>query len=213
MNEPCPVLTALITDWNIYLQEKDKERTTRPLTQKLTGRKTSAATQAQRRQTILHWHLRTALPEWLELAGLSHEANTLHDWEPIAAQKAHEISPLLTFLDTINTNLTAKVNKLDDGNPPAVSHSLRFAAHEALGTSGDRAALRATLKPYLPYPHWLITNRTETTGPNAAIAATMQNHRANPTDTVLHSASTMLRPTVRNVQESLLNLLDGMLQE
>ena len=213
MNEPCPVLTALITNWNSYLQDKDRERTTLPLQQNLNGRNTSAATQAQRRQTILHWHLRTALPEWLEIAGLLQEANTLREWEPIAAQRAHEISPLLTFLDTLNTSLTAKVNKLDDGNPPAVSHTLRFAGYEALGASGDRAALRASLNPYLPYPYWLITNRTETTSPNAAIAAVLLDHRAKPTDTVLHSASTMLKPTVMKIQESLLNMLNGLLQE
>ena len=213
MNETCPVLTELITHWNTYLHDSDKDRTTRLVTPKLAGTKTTAAAESRRRYTILHWHFSTALPAWLELAGLSPEANTLREREPLAAQKAHEISPLLALLDTVNASLTAKVNKLDDGNPAAVSHSLRFAALDALGKSGDRAALRGALRPYLPYPHWLITNRTDTTGPHAAIAAVLQDYQANPTDTVLHSASKFLDPTVRTVQESLIHLLERMLQE
>ena len=90
----------------------------------------------------LDWHLRTALPTWLDLAGLTAPADTLREFSQDIFAQGGEHRQALDLFDSVNTLLTDSVKSLDSTCPYTVSQALRASRQR-----GRRRIWRETRTP------------------------------------------------------------------
>ena len=73
----CPVIGAFLRSWNDALNDGDRETLLRPLIPSIIGTRSTKTLENQRAAMAMDWLVRTHLPAWLRLAGLTEHANAL----------------------------------------------------------------------------------------------------------------------------------------
>ena len=211
MNTHCPVLTRFLDSWNTYLSDTERNLITRPLAPRMKQATNTSDAQTARRRMTLDWHLRTALPAWLDLAGLTAPANTLREFSQDIFGQGEEHQQALDLFDSVNTLLTDSVNSLDSTCPYSISQTLRAAANVAVGASGERPALLSAARPYIDYRPWMLFNCASNTAPYAAILTALRAHEQDPSaDPALIAATAFAHPSIKGLRDSAAQLFTNM---
>ena len=201
------VITQFIAHWGKYLSSTDRKTTLELIVPKLTSNGSTQVDEPTFRQILLDWHLRTATPEWLNLAGMSKQARELRSLQPFHLKLQTDYSPLYTLLDTLNTTLTDSINRLDAGNPTATTKALRQAAHFAIGASGNQAAIMTATRPYIDLQEARIAQKLEYAAAAATFIKMLTQHAKTPRGAnPVQTAAATLAPTVHRLQQSLVDL-------
>lgn len=211
MNIPqCPVLSQFIATWNNYLHTSEANAITAPLIPHLQQAKNDAQSGSARRLMSLDWHIHTALPAWLDAAGLTDQAAAVREFPKDVFKHCSAQHEALQLLDSINASLVSDINTLDVHNTPQTSKKIRNASILAVGASGERPALQAAARPYIDYRPWLILTRAESTAPHAAILTALKAHASTRRSDPEPTTEAALAPTVHSVRTSALQLFRDM---
>lgn len=81
----CPVISAFMRSWNDSLPDDERDMLLLPLIPKLVGTRKDKATEERRALMAADWLVRVHTPEWLRLAGLTAQAETLESLPEITS--------------------------------------------------------------------------------------------------------------------------------
>lgn len=81
----CPIITRFLTNWNDGLPtDEDRDRLLKPLIPLVINTRSTQEAESTRSQMVHDWFITVYAPTWLDLAGLSSEAQALRDDPPLA---------------------------------------------------------------------------------------------------------------------------------
>ena len=203
-----PVLTQFVAYWTNYLSEPERVKTVALIVPKLDDTGASPEIEASRRHILLDWAIRTAAPEWLQLAGLTAESNDLTSLDPLTPTPNQDYTRIAATLEVLNPRLAGTVDNLDVGTHASTTRLLRRTAYVAVGVSGTQAAIRAATRPFIDDNHARTVHLTEYTAITAAFINALREHSLTPGPAGMQQAANALHPTTRKLQKSLVTLFD-----
>ena len=83
-----PVIAAFVRRWNNALPDADRTRLLLPLVPEIVGTRTTDADDVTRAWMATDWLVRTHVPAWLTLAGMSDHAAALAGCDPVTSGEA-----------------------------------------------------------------------------------------------------------------------------
>ena len=83
-----PVIAAFVRRWNDALPSADRTRLLLPLVPEIVGTRTTGADDVTRAWMATDWLVRTHVPAWLTLAGMSDHAAALAGCDPVTSGEA-----------------------------------------------------------------------------------------------------------------------------
>ena len=184
----CPVIGALCRSWNDALpSDADRDRLLKPLIPRLVGSRSTPAVEQRRAWLATDWLVRTCAPAWLTLVkDLEPHATALRGLpELISTERARDAQPTITAAGA------AAEAAAEDAAGAVGGDAARDAAGAAAWAAGGAAARDAAR--------------------DAARAAAFDAAWDAARDAARDAAGDALQPTVTELQDSALGLLNEML--
>jgi hypothetical protein len=208
----CPVISSFLRSWNDGLpSDADRDRLLRPLVERLVGSRGSGQVESTRSWMALDWLIRVQTPTWLELAGLRDQAEKLRRLDPVLdSVPARSAQP---DLDAARAAAWAAAGAAAWAAARAAAGAAAWAAardaawaaaRDAAGAAAWAAARDAAGDAAWAAARDAAGDAAGDAARAAAWAAAWAAARA--------AAGDALDPTVRELQQSALKLIDQMLE-
>jgi hypothetical protein len=191
---PCVsgVIGQFLRSWNDVLNDRDRQML-KPYAKKVLGTATNAADEETRAWLATDWLVRVHTPKWLDLAGLKDDAKALRNLQPLTS------SEIAVAVQSVIDGARQRASAASPAAWDAAWAAAWAAARDAAGDAAWAAAWAAA-RDAAGDAAWA-----------AAWAAARAAAWAAAWAAARDAAEKRLRPTVRQLQKSALELLDRMI--
>jgi hypothetical protein len=139
----CPVIGAFLRVWNDGLPDDERDMLLRPLIALLPGTRADAATEHRRSLMAADWLVREQTPAWLQLAGLTKQADLLRALPEITDMA--QCTSLMPVLTAVQSDAYAALDAAWAAAGAAARDAAWAAAWAAAGAAARAAAGAAAL--------------------------------------------------------------------
>ena len=208
----CPVIGALCRSWNDALpSDADRDRLLKPLIPRLVGSRSTPAVEQRRAWLATDWLVRTCAPAWLTLVkDLEPHATALRGLpELISTERARDAQPTITAARDAAWD-AAEADAWDAAEADAWDAAGAAAGADAGDAAGDAAGAAAGADARADA--WdAAMAAAGAAARDAARDAAWDAARDDARDAAWAAAMAALQPTVTELQDSALGLLNEML--